>query len=78
MLIISMRDNENNTWKRNAKTKNQKETTKKSKQDRKEQGGGGGEGGEEAIVKGWGLNDFVVHQFHLFITHLVTDFIIIM
>ena len=45
MLIISMRDNENNTWKRNAKTKNQKETTKKSKQDRKEQGGGGGRGG---------------------------------
>ena len=77
MLIISMTDNENNTWKRNAKTKNQKETTKKSKQDRKEQGGGG-EGGAEAIVKGWGLNDFVVHQFHLFITHLVTDFIIIM
>ena len=76
MLIISMTDNENNTWKRNAKTKNQKETTKKSKQDRKEQGGG--TGGAEVIVKGSELNDFVVHQFHLFITHLVTDFIIIM
>ena len=76
MLIISMTDNENNTWKRNAKTKNQKETTKKSKQDRKEQGEG--RGGAEVIVKGSELNDFVVHQFHLFITHLVTDFIIIM
>ena len=47
MLIISMTDNESNTWKRNAKTKNQKETTKKSKQDRKEQGGGGGGGGQK-------------------------------
>ena len=39
MLIISVRDNENNRWKRNAKKKNK---------DRKEQGGGG----TEAIVKG--------------------------
>ena len=46
MSIISARDNENNRWKRNS--------TKKNK-DRKEQGG------TEAMMKGWELNDFVVH-----------------
>ena len=62
------------------KDKKSKRNNKKSKQDRKEQGGGRGRGGggAEVIVKGSELNDFVVHQFHLFITHLVTDFIIIM
>ena len=54
MPLISIRDNENNRWKRNAKTKN-KQTKKPTRKDRKEQGG------TEAIVKGWVLNDFVVH-----------------
>ena len=49
MSISSVRDNENNRWKRNAKTK-----TKKSKH-RQEQGG------TEAIVKGWDLNGFAAH-----------------
>ena len=49
MLIISIRDNENSRWKRNTKK------NKNTKKDRKEQGG------TEAIVKGWELNDFVVH-----------------
>ena len=44
------RDNENNRWKKNAKNKK-----KKSKQRQK------GERGAEAIVKGWELNDFVLH-----------------
>ena len=44
MLITSVRGNEGNRWKRN---------TKKDK-DRKEQGA------TEAIMKGWGLNNFVV------------------
>ena len=48
MPIISVRDNENNSWKRNAR----KEKTEK---DRKEQGG------TEAIVKGWEVIDFVVY-----------------
>ena len=53
MLIISVRDHENNRWKRNAK---------KTNKDRKKQGGGGEKrGGIEAIVKGWELNYFVEH-----------------
>ena len=47
MSIISIRDNENNRWKRNAKTKKQK-----TNKDRKEQGGTG------TIVKRLELNDF--------------------
>ena len=47
MLIISIRDSENSRWNRNV---NKTATNK----DRKEQGG-------QAIVKGWELNDFVVH-----------------
>ena len=47
MPIISVRDNENNRWKRNAKINRDK--------------GGRTGGGTEAIVKGWELNDFVVH-----------------
>ena len=47
MLIISVRNNENNRRKRNTHTQKNK--------DRKEQGE------TEAIVKMWELNDFVVH-----------------
>ena len=53
MLIISVRDNENNRWKRNAQ-KQQQQQQQKNKE-RKEQGG------IEAIVNRWELNDFVVH-----------------
>ena len=49
MLIISVRDNENNRWKIIAKKRN------KANKDRQEQGG------TEAIMKGWELNDFFVH-----------------
>ena len=51
MSIISARDNENNRWKRNS--------TKENKA-RKEQGG------TEAMMKGWELNDFVVHLSQVF------------
>ena len=47
-----MSDNEINIWKINAKTKPKKNKQKKKNKER---------GGTEAIVKGWGLNDFVVH-----------------
>ena len=53
MPIISIRDNENSRWKRNAKNNNNNKTT--TNKDRKEQGG------TEAIVKRSELNDFVVH-----------------
>ena len=43
-----MSDIENNRWKRNAKTKQKKTKTKE-------------QGCTEAIVKGWELNNFVVH-----------------
>ena len=46
-----MSDNEINRWKINAKTKPKKNKKKKNKE----------RGGTEAILKGWGLNDFVVH-----------------
>ena len=49
MPIISIKDNENSRWKRNAK----KKPTKNTNKDRKEQGG------TKAIVKVWELNDFV-------------------
>ena len=56
MPIISVRDNENNRWKRSAtKTKNKKKKSQKTNKDRKEKGG------TEAIVKRWEINDFVVH-----------------
>ena len=48
MPIISVRDNENNRWNRNAKTN--KQTKNKQRQKRKR--------GAEAIVKEWELNDF--------------------
>ena len=55
MSIISVRDNENHRWKRNAKTK------KKTSKNRKEQEQGRKEqGGTEAIVKWWELNGFAV------------------
>ena len=44
MLIISVRDNENNGWKRNAKAKENKKQNKKKKQKRTKRA--------EAIVKG--------------------------
>ena len=43
MLIVSVRDNENNIWKRNAKKKQRPKRTR----------------GTEAVMKGWQLNDFV-------------------
>ena len=50
MPIISVRDNENNRWKRNAKKQtNKQKMTEKNKL------------GTEAIAKGWDLNDFVAH-----------------
>ena len=50
MPIISVTDNENNRWKRDA--------NKKTKQKKKQVVGAGG---AEAIVKGWELNYFVLH-----------------
>ena len=49
MPIIGVRDNENNRWKRNIKTK------QKTNKDWNEQGG------TKAIVKGSELNHFAVH-----------------
>ena len=58
MPIISVRDNKNNRWKKNAKKQQQQQknpatttttTTEKNK-------------GTEAIVKGWELNNFVVRS----------------
>ena len=48
MPIVSVRDNENSRWKRNAKN------NKKTKQRQK------GARGTETIMKEWKLNDFVV------------------
>ena len=45
MPIISVRDNENNRWKRNAEEKKQRQKRTR---------------GTKARVKGWQLNDFVV------------------
>ena len=57
MLMISLRDNENNIWIRNGKKNNNKKQTNK---DRKEQGW------TEAIVKWWELNGFIVHLSYIF------------
>ena len=51
MSIISVSDNENNRWKRNIN----KQTNKNKNKDKKEPGE------IKALVKGWELNDFVVH-----------------
>ena len=58
MSIISVRGNENNRWKKRKKNKTHTKNKNKKNKDRKEQGG------TEAIVKGWELNDFVVHSSH--------------
>ena len=50
MLIVSVRDDENNRWKRNAKKK-QKTKTKQAKTKKNK--------GVVAIAKGWELNYFV-------------------
>ena len=52
MSIISVRDNENSRWKRNAKTKKIKQSKKQTQKRTR---------GTEAIVKGWELNDIFVH-----------------
>ena len=52
MPIVSARDNR---WKRNAKKVTNKQTNKQTNKDKQEQET------PEAIVKGWELNDFVVH-----------------
>ena len=44
MLIINVRDDENNRWKRNAERKQRHKRTR----------------GTKAIMKGWELNDFVM------------------
>ena len=55
MLIISVRDNENNRWKRNSKTKQNKTKTKQKLRQRITRG-------TEAIVKGWELNDYPINM----------------
>ena len=52
MSTTSVRDNGNDRWKRNEK-KQQRKTKKLQKRKRTRE--------TEAIVKGWELNDFVVH-----------------
>ena len=51
MPIVSVWNNENNKWKRNAGKKPENKTKKKTKKRTR---------GTKAIVKGWELNDFVV------------------
>ena len=58
MAIISVRDYENNRWKRNAKKKKRKK--EKKRKYRKEYKIQWENTVTEAIVKGWELNDFVV------------------
>ena len=53
MSLSSVRDSENNRWKRDTKKK-----TEKNKQRQKRTRWWGG---AEAIVGGWEQNDFVVH-----------------
>ena len=55
MPIITVADNENNRWNRNAEKKEATAITTTKNKDRKEQGG------TEAILKGWELNNFVAH-----------------
>ena len=59
MPIISVRDNENNRWKRNANKKKQRQKRTR---------------GTKAIVKGWELNDFVVCNYLQIIWALVQLF----
>ena len=65
MLIISVRDNEKNRWKRNAKTKKPKKPPKnknKKKQRQKRKRGTDA----DTIVEVGELNDFVVHLSYVF------------
>ena len=55
MPIISVRDNENNRWKKITK-KTPKKTNKQTNKDGRERGGRE----TEAIMKEWELNDFAV------------------
>ena len=68
MLIISFsfRDSENIRWK-NSKTKTKQTEEKKNK---------GGRGGEEAIVKGWELNDFFKSNLELALSIILKQRII--
>ena len=59
MPTMNVRDNENNRWKRNAKTKNK--TKNKNQKPKIKNIHRTGQGGTEAIVKAWELNDFVLH-----------------
>ena len=70
MLIISFsfRDSENIRWK-NSKTKTKQTEEKKNK-------GGRGGGGEEAIGKGWELNDFFKSNLELALSIILKQRII--
>ena len=50
MRIISVRDNENNRWKRDVKKNEKKQQTKTEKKK-----------GDRTYSEKWELNDFVVH-----------------
>ena len=63
MSVISVRDNENNRWKRKAKKAN-----KQTNKDRQEQGE------TEAILKGWELNDFAVYLSRFFRISFISYF----
>ena len=54
MPIISVRDNENKRWNKNAKQQQQPQQKEKQAETKKNKG-------TEAIVKGWELNDFAMH-----------------
>ena len=59
MTIIRVRDNENTRWKSQAKKtnkKNKKPNKQTNKQRQKRSGAG-----KKVRVKGWDLNDFVLH-----------------
>ena len=56
MTIISVRDNENSRWKRNAnKNRKKNQTKKETNKDKKEHGG------TEVIMKESKLNNFIMH-----------------
>ena len=57
MPIISVRDNESNSWKRNAKKKQQQQQQQKEANKQRQKR----EKGIEPIVKEWEINDFLVH-----------------
>ena len=57
MPIINARDNENNRWKGNAKTRKTKKQNIAKQKTKAEKN----KGGTEAVVKRWGLNGFVVY-----------------